>query len=282
MSVFHFKRFDVRNERSAMKVNTDGVLLGAVTEVLPGDVNVLDIGTGTGTVALMIAQRLDGLTRRHPSLHIHEAAPGMRDEDPHAQDDELDAQAEAWRIQGIDIDAPSAEEATENFGMSPWREHLEAENIGLTPFAMANPKRRFDLIVSNPPYFDNSLQAPEARRNTARHTGDPQDPNGAETLSYREILEYASTALSECGRVSMILPSDQEKALLRHARMCGFTPWKILRIKSVERKPFSRMIVQFRRKALTVAPPLEEALTLLDEKGKRTSQHASLVTDYYL
>lgn len=253
MSVFHFKRFDVRNERSAMKVNTDGVLLGAATEVFQEDRHVLDIGTGTGTVALMIAQRLYDIKKDG-----------------------------GWNVQGIDIDSPSAEEAAGNFSLSPWRGHLEAANAGLAGFRKANPDSRYDLIVSNPPYYDNSLQAPEARRNSARHTGDPESQNGIESLSYREILEYASEALDEYGRVSVILPSDQEKALLRHAGMCGFVPWKILRIKTVERKPVSRLIVQFKRRTVVTEPPLEETLTLLDERGRRTSQHASLITDYCL
>lgn len=253
MSVFHFKRFDVRNERSAMKVNTDGVLLGAVTDVLPGDRSVLDIGTGTGAVALMIAQRLGDLR---------------------PQGD--------WSVSGIDIDTPSAEEAAENFRLSPWAGWMKAENLGLRAFGRACPEARFDLIVSNPPYFDNSLQAPEPRRNSARHIGGPESGAGAESLSYREILEYASVALNEYGRVSMILPSDQEKALLRYARMCGFGLWKVLRIKTVERKPVSRLIVQFRRRGQCGDQPLEETLTLLNEKGKRTSQQASLVTDYCL
>ena len=237
-----------------MKVNTDGVLLGAVTDVSAEDLSVLDVGTGTGTVALMIAQRLD------------ESRPQG-----------------GWRVRGIDIDSPSAEEAAENFRMSPWSNGLEAKNIGLLAFGKSAPEARFDLIVSNPPYYDNSLQAPDARRNTARHTGGQEDQSGAEPLSYREILEYASVALSEGGRVSMILPADQEKALLRYARMCGFVPWKILRIKTVERKPVSRLIVQFKRRAsLCGDGPFEEMLTLLNEKGKRTSQHTSLVTDYCL
>ena len=252
MSVFHFKRFDVRNERSAMKVNTDGVLLGAATDVFPEDSLVLDVGTGTGTVALMVAQRLSEVSA-----------------------------VEDWRVQGIDIDPPSAEEAAWNFGQSPWRDHLESRNVGLMSFGRESG-RRYDLIVSNPPYYDNSLQAPDARRNSARHTGDPENPSSVEPLSYREILEYASEALAESGRVSMILPSDQEKALLRHARMCGFAPWKIFRIRTVERKPVSRLIVQFMRKGRCFGECQETLLTLLDEKGKRTSQQASLVTDYYL
>lgn len=76
--------------------------------------------------------------------------------------------------------------------------------------------------------------------------------------------------------------SIQEKALFRHARMCGFVPWKILRIRTVERKPVSRLIVQFGRKGKFGDSPQEELLTLLNERGRRTSQQVSLVTDYYL
>lgn len=101
MGVFHFKRFDVRNERSAMKVNTDGVLLGAATDVLAGDRRVLDVGTGTGTVALMIAQRMENLTSD-------------------------------WCVQGIDIDVPSSEEAADNFSRSPWNLHLKSVNMSLS------------------------------------------------------------------------------------------------------------------------------------------------------
>ena len=145
-----------------MKVNTDGVLLGAATEVFQEDRHVLDIGTGTGTVALMIAQRLSDIKKD-----------------------------EGWNVEGIDIDSPSAEEAAGNFSLSPWRGHLEAANAGLAGFRKANPDSRYDLIVSNPPYYDNSLQAPEARRNAARHTGDPENQNGIEfvvTIVFRTMM----------------------------------------------------------------------------------------------
>lgn len=247
MGIFRFKQFDMLNESSAMKVNTDGVLLGAVTEVFPEDRYVLDIGTGTGVVALMLAQKMAGF-------------------------------GEDFRIEGIDIDGPSAEEAARNFASSPWSGHMKALKAGLQDYSrsgMGGPGQP-DLIVSNPPFFDNSLTAPDARRNAARHTGD--------NLSYREILEYASVNLASEGRVSMILPAGTEAELLRFARMCGFAPWMIMRVRSKEGKPVSRIIVRFkRRRAGEPAGCAEESsLVLTNEEGKRTSQHASLVTDYLL
>ena len=229
-----------------MKVNTDGVLLGAVTAVFPEDRTVLDVGTGTGTIALMLVQRLF----------------------PVAGD---------CLVQGIDIDVPSAEEASLNFSSSPWPSHLQAFHAGLASFeGMAE----YDLIVSNPPFYDNSLQAPDVRRNSARHTrGGAADP---EPLSWREILEYSRTHLSVDGRISLIVPADQETALLRYARMCGFAAWRILRIRTVPSKAPSRAIVQFKRKGNASVPAEEDELTLTDEKGKRTSRQASLLTDYLL
>ena len=112
MGVFRFKKFEVVNERSAMKVNTDGVLLGAAMTIRLSDSNLLDIGTGTGTIALMAAQRL--------SLCSCEAEPtGNRTLCLHA----------------IDIDEASATEAEANFRNSPWACHLHAFNMSLDEFA---------------------------------------------------------------------------------------------------------------------------------------------------
>lgn len=245
MNVFHFKQFDVVNERSAMKVNTDGVLLGAFTEVLPADLKVLDIGTGTGTVALMVAQRL---VKASPDCEIH----------------------------AIDIDGPSFEEASRNFVSSPWAGSLIAFHTSLRSFGSES---EYDLILSNPPYFDNSLQAPQARRNAARHAG-VVSAEEEESLSYRDVLEYSLTHLSPLGRVAMVLPADQEKALLRYAGMCGLTPWKLLRVKTVPRKEPSRIVVQLVRKGMCDRC-YEEEFTLMDEKGKRTT-YPSPLDDYLL
>lgn len=245
MSIFRFKKFEVRNEKSAMKVNTDGVLLGAACPVRPDMKNVLDIGTGTGTIALMLAQRLSALTQ--------------------TTDDSM-----GLNIMGIDIDEDAAAEAETNFAASDWASSLEARQQAL---AEQETDGTFDLIVSNPPYYDSSLTNPDAKKTAARHT----DETG---LSFREVLDFAGKKLAHGGIVSMVLPADQEASVLRHGRMNGLKLAEILRIRTVERKPSSRIITTFIRDNQTVTP-IEKQLTIMN-KGKYTDEYISLVKDFYL
>ena len=240
MGTFRFKKFEVVNEKSAMKVNTDGVLLGASMTVLPSDRNLLDIGTGTGTIALMAAQRLS-------------------------------AMSDACSVHAIDIDEASATEAAMNFGNSPWHGCLHARHCSLDEFAALDDTREYDLIFSNPPYFEESLNAPELRRNNARHT--------STGLSYREILDFAATRLSVQGHVALVLPAETENALCRHARMNGLHLFRIVRVKTVPRKAPSRIIAEFSRGRADA--PAEETLTIQHE-GKYTEEYLSLMHEYYM
>ena len=129
---FRFRRFEVRNRDSALKVGTDAVLLGAAMTVPASGGRALDIGTGTGVIALMAAQRSAEL-----------------------------------RITGIDIDPASAAEAEYNFRHSPWADRLSAL---CTPLSGYRPAEKFALIFSNPPYYDCSLRNPDEREASARHS----------------------------------------------------------------------------------------------------------------
>ena len=250
MGVFRFKHFNVVNERSAMKVNTDGVLLGASMTVMPGDRRMLDIGTGTGTIALMAAQRVLGI-------------PGQ------AGNDWRDAGNDVV-IDAIDIDEPSASEAAMNFDQSPWAESLKAHNMSLDQFA-ATTSEKYDLIFSNPPYFEDSLTAPDERKSTARHTSDG--------LSYRDIFDFAKERLGENGRVAFVLPADQEMALCRYGRMCGLYLFRIHRVRTVPRKSPTRIIAEFSR--LRVESP-EEVMITIQNEGQYTQEYLSLTKDFYL
>ncbi len=281
MSVFHFKRFDIINEKSALKVNTDAVLLGAIAPLRGYEHSILDIGTGTGVIALMIAQRLSDIgSGQTAAIASYEARAkdnaDLAEDDLHASLEGLsqnNSDAKTPSITGIDIDKDAAEEAKANFANSPWRNVLTAENCSLNDWQNSHADSRYDIIVSNPPYFDSSLTNPEARKSTARHTG--EDESG---LSYREIMEYSKTALAETGRLSIILPADQETALLRYGRMCGLFPVLTVKIRTVERKKPSRIVVTFSKKSST---PEEVTLTMMNQ-GKYTDQYISLVKDFYL
>ena len=229
-----------------MKVNTDGVLLGAAMTIMPEDRNMLDIGTGTGTIALMAAQRVCGADVR--------------------------VICDSVKIDAIDVDEPSATEAAMNFSNSPWSESLHAHNMSLDDFAMSlSEDRSYDLIFSNPPYFEDSLTAPDERKSTARHTSDG--------LSDRDIFEFAKERLTDSGRVSLVLPADQEAALCRYARMCGLHLFRILRVRTVPRKAPSRMIAEFSRHRCETVK--EELLTIQNE-GQYTQEYLSLTHEFYL
>ena len=300
-NIFRFKQFSVVNERSAMKVNTDGVLLGVLMTILPEDRNLLDIGTGTGTIALMAAQRLMHLSVAQgiscPQTVDAVVAPEGRcraDEQSispvssSASRSAMAGQNVPIHIDAIDIDEPSATEAASNFRNSPWSDILHAHHASLDDFASlisescahAVPDSgespsgscpEYDLIFSNPPYFDNALQAPEERRNAARHT--------ATGLSYREILDFAAEHLTSTGRVAMVLPADTEHDLTRHARMCGLHLHKITRIRTVPRKAPSRIVAEFSRQLTT--SPADTILTIQDG-GQYTQEYLDLMHEFYL
>ncbi len=240
MSTFRFRRFSVANSESAMKVNTDGVLLGALMTLRAADRNCLDVGTGTGTVALMAAQRL------------------------------YDAGVSDARITAIDIDGPSAREAAVNFAGSPWPDMLEAKHLPLSGLSGPDVPAAFDHIFSNPPYYDLSLQAPDMRRNAARHT---------DTLSYRELAAFAAEHLAADGILSMILPADSELWLLRHARMNGLQPVRIVRIRTVERKKPSRIVAEFSKRH---SGNCREQLLTLMKDGSFTPEYRELTKPFYI
>ncbi len=250
MGVFNFKKFSVVNERSAMKVNTDGVLLGAAMTIRSSDSAMLDVGTGTGTIALMAAQRT-----------LEDFPDGMRTVGEGLNMD--------IHIDAIDIDGDSAAEAGMNFMNSPWDGHMRAHHASLEEFA-ASSDMKYDLIFSNPPYFEDSLPAPEERRCNARHTVG---------LSYRELIGFAAERLTDNGRFSIVLPADQEAALTRYARMNGLHIFRIMRVRTVPRKAPVRIVAEFSRER---CPEPEDFVLTIQKEGKYTQEYLSLTHNFYL
>lgn len=215
MSVFRFQKFSVRNERSAMKVNTDGVLLGALMTINGDSRHLLDIGTGTGTIALMAAQRMD------------QALSGTSD-----------ATESPYIIEGIDIDAPSAEEAAMNFESSLWKRHLRAHNLSLSEFSSLCGSTVYDHIFTNPPFFLEDLHSPDSRKAATRH---------ADSLPLEEILDFASQRLTTSGHLSLILPFDSKIMAVRLAAEKSLHLFSCVDIRSTERKQPHRSILEFSR-----------------------------------
>lgn len=236
MESFRFKRFEVSNEASALKVGTDAVLLGCAATIPDAAEDILDIGTGTGVIALILAQRLSG------------------------------KREDAFRITGIDIDGPSAVEAGMNFSRSPWSDNLRSIH---TPLSEFHPDRGFDLIVSNPPYFESSLENPDRREAAARHTS---------SLSTSDIFAFSAEKLNPGGILSIILPSDLEGRILRSAASFGLFPKRILRIKTTERKTEKRLIIDF---SFSKGPLSTEYLTLMSGNEK-SREYSRLTEDFYL
>ena len=181
MAGFRFKQFAVEQEDVAMKVGTDGVLLGAWADC-DGANRILDIGTGTGVIALQMAQR------------------------------NTEAQ-----IYAVEIDETATKRARANFDASPWAERLGVEQTAVQEYS---PLEKFDLIVSNPPYFVDSLLPPDAKRSTARHTHD---------LTFEELDKAVTRLLADNGKFALILPiAEFEKYLtltqLHLVRRCDVHP----------------------------------------------------------
>ena len=230
MAGFRFKQFAVEQDDVAMKVGTDGVLLGAWADC-EGAKKILDIGTGTGVIALQMAQRY-----------------------PKAQ------------VQAVEIDETAAKRARANFDMSPWAERLIVERTAVQEF---EPTEKFDLIVSNPPYFVDSLLPPDARRSTARHTHD---------LTFEELDKAVTRLLANNGKFALILPiTEFENYLsitqLHIVRRCDVHP--------VEGGAVKRVMGEFAR--LKPSEIKQEDIAI--EKGKRgdyTEEYRALTKDFYL
>jgi len=229
---FGFKQFTVYQDKSAFKVGTDGVLLGACADV-SGSEKILDIGTGTGLITLMLAQRCGG------------------------------------KIIGIEPDRDSFEQACQNVESSKWNERIKIENTDLQSF---NPENsRFDLVVTNPPYFINSLKNPDPRKASARHN---------QSLTSEAILQGVARLLTDNGRMQVILPYVEGNIFISEAQEYGLYCSNILKIRPLPTGEIKRLILTFTRERKKVT---EKFLTI--EHGKRhefTEEYINLTKDFYL
>lgn len=228
---FTFKQFTVNHEKCAMKVGTDGVLLGAWAPIANAK-QILDVGTGTGLIALQLAQR-----------------------NPYAA------------ITAIEIDPSAAEQAEENVQRSPWADRIE---IVCSDFRDFQSEIKFDLIVSNPPYFIDALKCPDKQRNMARHTGG---------LNYNLLFRHAAHLLAAEGLVSIIIPVEAEKVVIDAAWEYKLFPSKCMRVITKPGKPCRRVLLTF---SFQNKGCVEESLCIEVEHHNYTPEYIALTKDFYL
>lgn len=256
-SNFRFKQFTVWHDHCAMKVGTDGVLLGAWCPLPKESVGeavlqrrVLDIGTGSGLIALMLAQRLSSL----------------------------------YTIDAIDIDAEAVAQATYNFAQSPWSSLLHAHHSTLQEWELKDESlelkdKGYHLIVSNPPYFQQSLKNPDAQRATARHT---------DTLSYGELIEHSARLLKTNGILALVLPIEAETEILALAADHGLYPTHITHVHSKPSKPAKRLLIAFttndaiQPEGRLQAKAIYSTLYIESDTCSRSDEYKELTREFYL
>lgn len=263
MGNFRFKQFEIEQDRCAMKVGTDGVLLGAWAQ---GGRRILDIGSGTGLISLMMAQRF-----------------------PEAE------------VVGIDMDADACGQAKENVKASPFRDRVEIEccrlqdfgadgcasetaglkagvlgTAGLKAGALGTAEDLkssgvFDAIVSNPPFFVDSLKNPDSKRTMARHT---------DSLPFRDLFAGVKRLLSDGGVFSAIVPAEVVEQFVAESCMLGFYLIRKCGVKTVERKQPKRFMLSFAKHR--ISPYEEHVETMMDSQGNRSEWYKKITEEFYL
>lgn len=247
MAGFTFKQFEIQQDRCAMKVGTDGVLLGAWAE---GGQRILDIGSGTGLISLMMAQRFP--------------------------------EAQVW---GIDIDPDACMQARENVAASPF-----ADRVGIACCALQNLSEEhlvrgseelmemkegegnlFDAIVSNPPFFVNGLKNPDSKRAMARHS---------DSLPFPVLMKGVRRWLSDEGVFSAIVPADVLESFVSEAYCSGLSLVRQCGVKTVERKQPKRYLVAFSKRRAGMLDKCTEIMT--DSEGNRSEWYAKITEEFYL
>lgn len=228
---FSFKQFTVYHDRCAMKVGTDGVLLGAWTDVSSSK-HILDIGTGTGLIALMLAQRCS-----------------------------------CAQITAIDIDLMAVGQARENIEASNWGNRV---NVTLQDLNTYTPNCLFDTIVSNPPYFVDSLKSVDSQRTMARHT---------DTLSAIVLFRKTAELLSDEGKFSLIIPFDQKDYFISLAKEEGLFLSRLTNVITRPGIPPKRSLMEF-KKQISVCE--ENSLIIEIDRHVYTDEYISLTREFYL
>ena len=229
---FEFKQFKIIQDKCAMKVGTDAVLVGAWTEYYKPK-RILDIGTGTGIIAIMMAQKF-----------------------PQAS------------IDAIDIDTNSFIQAIENVSNSPWKERISVQLTALQDFICAD---KYDIIVTNPPYFINSFKAPEESRTLARHTDE---------LPFEILIESVKELLRPKGNFYLILPSKEAEIFNGLAQQYNLYLTKRMKVRTKrDKEDIKRCLLRYELEK----NPYSELELIIEEETPMsyTEEYKELTKEFY-
>ena len=233
---FQFKQFTVQQEKAALKVSTDSCLFGAwvaneiESEKLKVE-SVLDIGAGTGLLMLMLAQK---------------------------------SQAS---IDGIEIDKPSYQQAKENIEASPWKERLNLFHADAKQFSFS---KKYNLIISNPPFYEGDLKSEAANRNIAMHDAG---------LKLDELIQLVDLNLTEDGSFAVLLPYARAERMIELGKLAELFLQKHLQVKQTVKHGYFRSMLLFSR---TKNEPVMQDISIKDENNQYTTEFVNLLKDYYL
>ena len=231
---FQFKQFAVKQDRCAMKIGTDGVLLGAWVSVENAPQNILDIGAGTGVIALQLAQR-----------------------------------SFAETIDAIEIDDDAYEQCTDNFENSPWADRLFCYHASIQEF-VSEMDEKYDLVISNPPFYSEDYKTENNPRDTARFT---------DALPFEHLAISAAHLLSENGIFAVILPKKEEAHFIALALKSKLYPKRICRVKGTPTSEVKRSLLEF---TFQETEPELETLIIETSRHNYTEDYTKLVKEFYL
>ncbi len=232
-SYFEFKRFTIRQDRCAMKVGTDGVLLGAWVKP-EGARRILDVGTGSGLIALMLAQKSEA------------------------------------EIEAVEIDGDAAGQAGQNVEDSPWSDRVCVHNISFQEYCMLC-KNKFDLIVSNPPYFISGPESPDKNRATARHNN---------KLRLSEFVKGCVGLLSPKGKIGLVLPYTLREELVTVVAENNLWIEAETKILSTPLKPPVRLLFVLSRE-FPEKQMLDRIVIETETRHRYSEEFIRLTKDYY-
>ena len=233
--MFKFKQFAINQDRCAMKIGTDAVLLGAWCPIDNNPKSILDIGAGTGILALMLAQRTNA--------------------------DQIDA---------LEIDEEAYEQCVENFEASAWADKLFCYHAGLDEF-VDEPEDEYDLIISNPPFYNEDFKTENEQRDLARF----QD-----AMPFEDLIEAADLLLSENGTFAVVIPYKEEERFIDLCAEYELYPVKATRVKGSHKTPIVRSLLAFKRFELSVLTADELVVEI--NRHEYTDDYINLTQDFYL